>query len=347
MRRPRNGGAVAWETMLDGKSRLSTAGNGALDSTNVTICFLQQARYFSGWWAASESTHHVGLAARFMFGFGSAKSPGPAKHNAFASDVAFPILKEILQFVLLTVGPRKAVGAPSPVRPWTFAAEHEDFIRSCRLVSHAKVRQCRPNGILIGGLKKFVFWASQGALMASLVSQACAYACARTPLTSVVVAPEISQDAIHCGVHLFLLRSLFGLACLDGDIENRTWSCKRKSESLLSNKAILQRVLRASLSDIITVQDLESLGIPFADEFGHPAVDVHSRVTLLWLRMGSGTSSCFPVSPPSAKRPERRCRQSRRPSSARSGYLPRILAERPRIKDLIAPRRCVRAGSSL
>ncbi len=263
------------------------AGTGALDSTNVTICFFQQARFFTGWWAASEAAHHVGLASRFLFGFGSSKNPGPVELNRFATDVVFPIVKDIFKLTLLTLGPKKAVGGQSPVRPWTLDAVHEEFSRNCRLVCTAKTKKCRSNGVLIDGLKKVVFWSAQGALMTSLVNQLFFHSCAGTPLTLLALSPTISKESLHCGVSLFVRRYLFGLAPLDGDIDKRTWMSRRTSVSALTHKATLHRVLRLCLSEVLTTHDLVVLGVPFTDELGRKTEETNNRALLLFQDMST------------------------------------------------------------
>ncbi len=91
-----NGGPISWETMQDSIRKGPVGeGTGVLDSTNCTICFLQQQRYFTGWWAAAEAAQHVGLSACFLFGFGSAKAPGHPSLRGFAEQLAFPLLKNM------------------------------------------------------------------------------------------------------------------------------------------------------------------------------------------------------------------------------------------------------------
>jgi hypothetical protein len=106
-------GPIHWETALGRKGadkqppHEPTAGTlSSRERTNVTILLLQQPSVFWNWWAQAEARNNVGIAARFLLGFGKAELPGSRLLDNFGEDVAVPILKALSLAILRQLGPK-------------------------------------------------------------------------------------------------------------------------------------------------------------------------------------------------------------------------------------------------
>lgn len=141
-----NGGKFMWETMFD-RSRKKTAQDDndvprgiSFLTTNVVLAMFVQISVFCKWFALSEYKQSIGLAPRFLFGFGASKPPGPTRYSKFVSTVAFPILRRLFTYGLKALGPKQPVGSEHKLRLWCFQLCH--FLSF--LQPHAR-RDCSPN----------------------------------------------------------------------------------------------------------------------------------------------------------------------------------------------------------
>ena len=146
-----------WETMFDRTRKKQDATDGdaatgiSFTKTNVTFALFQQLSVFSRWWALAEHRQPIGLAARFLFGFGVSKAPGPTRFANFPSQVAFPILGKVFELVLKTLGPQLPM-------------DEGNSLRQCHFRQKCHDASCGRGPCLTAGLNKTPYWLAQFAL---------------------------------------------------------------------------------------------------------------------------------------------------------------------------------------
>lgn len=256
------GGLVPWETAVERRAYLKRVSESlghrapvaADDTTNVVLLLLQQPSVFANWWAQSESRCSIGLAGRFLFGFGTALPPGPTRWAEFGSQVAVPFVEAVFEKILRELGPAAPVAPSSSILSWPASAAAAEFVREFRVMCFDVARASAMGDSFVSGLNKTAYWLSVAASLSTMVAQAIE-ATGPSPARS-GFTPELCDAAVRCSVDFYCRRVMFGLAALDVDIQRRAWARRpvRRADQHSPIPATAIALLRATGGPVLTAR---------------------------------------------------------------------------------------------
>ena len=268
-----NGGRFQWEKMADrtaGKKKDAAdkeCTGISFQRTGVVFALFQQLSVLAKWWALAESKQSIGLPARFLFGFGTSKPPGPVKTSMFIHDFALPLVKKMFRAVLRRLGPKSPLGTneEDTVERWSFSVSGERVIRTVRHITHLLGKRPGVGSCLNSGFAKTPYIAGNYALLMSILRQLWPNVVQNVALESIKFTTLMDFDALKLSIEFYRMRYLHGLAVLDTEIRRHAWVDKeKKTEDLKSLDYHATLLLRTGIGHVLTPGDVVNINEMYA-----------------------------------------------------------------------------------